>query len=359
MKAGETVPESDRVEGAPHPRETQHLFGQARAEAELLASFRARRLHHAWLLGGPEGTGKATLAWRFARFLLANPDPGSQAVLDAIDLSVPSRHPASSSIASGAPGDVAVLRRAWNEKTGKFYSEIRVDEVRRASGLFRQAARAGGYRICILDSAEDLNRNSANALLKLIEEPPSRSLFLVIAHHPAQVMATLRSRCRLLALEPLGLDHATAALAGLGPPWSTAEPDVLEQAARRAAHSVKGALHFLGADRLALDRDTARLLARLPDVDWRDLHRLADRIGTDDDDFELLVGAVLEWLHGRLDAGAGLDETEARNLRRLAPLAEVWEKIRRSARDTLALNLDKKSFLFSTFAELAQATRAL
>ena len=117
------------------------------------------------------------------------------------------------------------------------------------------------------------------------------------------------------------------------------------------------ALHFLGGDRLTLDRDTAHLLARLPAVDWRDLHRLADRIGTDDDDFELLVGAVLDWLHHRLDAGH--DGTEARDPRRLAPLAEVWEKVRRSARDTLTLNLDKKSFLFSTFADLAQATRAL
>ncbi len=234
-----------------------------------------------------------------------------------------------------------------------------MDEVRRASGLFRQAARAGGYRICILDSAEDLNRNSANALLKLIEEPPPRSLFLVVAHHPAQVMATLRSRCRLLTLEPLGLADATAALAGLGPPWSVTGAGVLQEAARRAAHSVKGAVHILGGDRLTFDRDTARLLARLPDIDWRELHQLADRIGTDDDDFELLVGAVLDWLHGRLAAGAGLDGTEARDPRRLAPLAEVWEKVRRSARDTLALNLDKKSFLFSTFADLAQATRAL
>ena len=349
MRAGDAH-ESDKVEGAPHPRETQALFGRSGAEAELLDSYRAQRLHHAWLIGGPEGTGKATLAWRFARFLLANPDPRVPGVLTASDLSVPPAHPASASVASGAPGDVAVLRRVLNDKTGKFYSEIRVDDVRRMSGMFKQAARAGGYRICILDSAEDLNPNSANALLKLIEEPPARSLFLVIAHHPAQVMPTLRSRCRLLPLEPLGHADATAALAGLGPPWSNADPGVLAEAARRARHSVKGALHFLVGDRLMLDRETARLLARLPDLDWRELHRLADRIGADDD-FEVLVGSVLDWLHGRLVGGT-------RDPRRLAPLAEVWEKIRRSARDTTALNLDKKSFLFSTFVELAQATRA-
>ena len=352
MRASDGPPESDRVDPAPHPRQTAVLFGQARAEAELLDSYRAGRLHHAWLLGGRQGTGKATLAWRFARFLLAHPDPGAPAVRDARDLSVPPDHPTALSIASGAPGDVAVLRRAFNDKSGKFYTEIRVDEVRRASGLFQQASRAGGYRICILDSAEDLNRNSANALLKLVEEPPGRSLFLVVAHHPAQVLPTLRSRCRLLLLDPLSNADAVAALVALGPPWSAAEPAALAEAAERAGQSVSGALHYLGGERLTLDRDAARLLARLPEVNWGELHRLADRIGTDEDDFAVLTGAILDWLHGRLGQGGG-------DPRRLAPLAEVWEKVRRSARDTLALNLDKKTFLFSTFADLSQATRAL
>lgn len=352
MKDDDSTPESDRAEAAPHPRETALLFGQARAERELLEAYRAGRLHHAWLIGAPRGTGKATLAWRFARFLLAHPDPAGAAVQGAADLSVPPEHPAARRIAAGAPGDVAVLRRGWNDKTGKFFSEIRVDEVRAMSGLFQQASRAGGYRICIIDTAEDLNTNSANALLKLIEEPPSRSLFLVLAHHPAQVLPTLRSRCRKLTLDPLSADDAVAALRALGPPWSAAEPAALEEAVRRADRSVSGALPYLGGERLSLDRDTARLLARLPEVDWAGLHRLADKIGSDEDDFAVLTGAILDWLHGRLQAGAG-------EPRRLAPLAEVWDKVRRSARDTLALNLDKKTFLFSTFADLAQATRAL
>ena len=352
MRSVDAAPESDRADPAPHPRETAILLGRARAESELLDSYRAGRLHHAWLIGGQQGTGKATLAWRFARFLLAHPDPDSDAVRNARDLSVPADHLAAQRVASGATGDVAVLRRAWNDKTGKFYTEIRVDEVRKASGLFQQASRAGGYRICILDAAEDLNRNSANALLKLVEEPPGRSLFLVIAHHPAQVMPTLRSRCRLLMLDPLSRADAVAALQALGPPWSTMDAAVLDEAAARAGGSVSGALHYLGGERLALDREAARLLGRLPEVDWAGLHRLADRIGTDEDDFAVLTASILDWLHERLAEGQG-------DPRRLAPLAEVWEKVRRSARDTLALNLDKKTFLFSTFADLSQATRAL
>ncbi|MGI3900207.1 MAG: DNA polymerase III subunit delta' [Janthinobacterium lividum] len=352
MRTSDAAPESDRADPAPHPRETALLLGQARAEAELLDSYRSGRLHHAWLIGGLQGTGKATLAWRFARFLLAYPDPGAAEVRMARDLSVPPDHPAALRVASGGTGDVAVLRRAWNDKTGKFYTEIRVDEVRKASGLFQQASRAGGYRICILDAAEDLNRNSANALLKLVEEPPGKSVFLIIAHHPAQVMPTLRSRCRLLLLDPLAPADTVAALQALGSPWSAMEAPVLDEAATRADGSVSGALHYLGGERLALDRDAARLLGRLPEVDWAGLHRLADRVGTDEDDFAVLTGSILDWLHGQLSAGAG-------DPRRLAPLAEVWEKVRRSARDTLALNLDKKTFLFSTFADLSQATRAL
>ena len=346
MKVQDASPESDRIDGVRHPRETTALFGHAAAEAELLGAYRARKLHHAWLIGGADGIGKATLAWRFARFLLANPDPSAPTVIEAHDLSIPAAHPAAARIATGAPGDVAALRRSWNEKTGKFFSDIRVDEVRRAQGLFQQAARAGGYRICILDSAEDLNGSSANALLKLVEEPPPLSLFLIVAHQPARVLPTIRSRCRALPLAPLAPVETAAALRALGPPWSASES--IEAAAERAGGSVRTALRFLAGDRLAFDRDLGRLLAGLPEVDWRELHRLADKIGPDPEEFEVLAAAVLDWIHDGVGAGGP---------RRLAALAEVWDKVRRSARDTLALNLDKKSFLFSTVTELAQAVR--
>jgi DNA polymerase-3 subunit delta' len=165
------------------------------------------------------------------------------------------------------------------------------------------------------------------------------------------VLPTLRSRCRLLTLDALGPEEAAAALAALGAPWSGTDRATLAAAAARAGGSVGGALHYLGGERLALDRDVARLMGRLPEVGWRELHGLADRIGADEDDFAVITGAILDWLHARLAAGAD-------DPRRLAPLAEVWENVRRSARDTLALNLDKRAFLLSTFAELAQATRA-
>ena len=343
--------ESDRFDDAPHPRETTILAGHAQAEADLLEAYRSHRLPHAWLIGGPAGIGKATLAWRFVRFLLANPDPRAPALADANDLSVPSDHPAVARVAAGAYGDAVVLRRELNDKTGRPFGVIRVDDVRRATTLFQQASRAGGYRICVLDSADDLNRESANALLKLVEEPPPLSLFLVVAHRPAQVLPTLRSRCRTLLLRGLAEADVVRALRGLGAPWSDKGGESLGSAAARSGGSVRGALRLLAGERLSLDRDVRTLLDRLPGLDWAGLHRAADALGSDPDDFDALVAAVLDWLHDRVLREAA----DAAGRARLAPLAEVWDKVRRSARETEALNLDKKSFLFSTFAEIAQA----
>ena len=346
--------ESDRLDGQRHPRETTTLIGQAPAEAAMLQAYRSGRLPHAWLIGGPEGIGKATLAWRLARFVLANPDPNSPAVLAAADLSVPATHRASIQVAAGGIGDVASLRRAWNEKTSRFYTEIRVDEVRKASALFQQAARAGGYRVAIIDAADDLNRASANALLKLIEEPPPLSLFLLVAHRPAQLLPTLRSRCRHLPLRPLDPAALTAVLGTLDLPVAAQDAERLRAAAERGGGSVGGALRWLDGDRLAVGRETEAVLQRLPEIDWAALHRMADRIGNDQADFDLMLGAVLDWLRARVDAVGVASPSR----RRLAPLTEVWDKIRGSARDAESLNLDKRAALLSIFADLAQATRS-
>ncbi len=355
MSAGDrTAAETDRFEDYPHPRETTGLVGHHEAEAQMLEAYRSGRLPHAWVIGGPEGIGKATLAWRFARFVLANPDVSADAVERAEDLSVPVDRPAARQVAAGGFGDIAVLRREINDKTGRPYSEIRVDDVRRASGLFQQAARAGGYRICIIDSAEDLNASGANALLKLIEEPPPLSLFLMIAHRPAQLLPTLRSRCRLLPLRRMVPGDVGEVLRQLGLHGGEVPSETLALAAERGGGSVRGALHWLGGERLALYREISAALDKLPQTDWGGLHRIGDRIGAAPDDFGLLTGAVLDWLHAKTRP---LSDVTALERRRLAPLTEVWDKIRRSARDAETFNLDKRTTILSIFADLAQATR--
>ena len=349
--AAEAPPESDRLEGFSHPRATPALFGHTGAEAELLGLYRAGKLPQAIIIGGPEGIGKATLAWRFARFLANYPDPAAPAVLKAADLASPPGSAVSGRIAAMAYSDISLLRREWDSEKKKHFTEIKAEHARAATHLFQRSAGEGGWRICILDCAEDLNAHSANALLKIIEEPPARSLFLIAAHRPGAVLATIRSRCRRLNLAPLSEVDIAAAVKAAG--GAAAERPAVEiaEAARAAGGSVRTALRRLtsGAGLEGL----WRALDALPRIDWDTAHRIAEdagRPGGGGAEFQRFVETILDWLHARTQrAGAGAA--------RLAPYAEVWEKLRRAAREAEAYNLDKKPLVLLTFADLAEAAR--
>lgn len=352
----EGPPESDALESAPHPRETEHLFGHKAAEAEFLDAYREGRLPQAWLIGGREGIGKATLAWRVARFILANPDPRLPAVQRATDLHVDPEHPVARRIAAKAHADVVTLRREWDPKSKKHFTETRVDDVRKAISLFHQSASEGGWRIVIVDPADDLNKSSANALLKIIEEPPPRSLFLIASHRPAATMPTIRSRCRRLTLSPLSDADVASAIRAMATQGLNAPEKDLLAAAARASGSVRDALLYLDSASNAVNEAIEKLLAKLPQVDWRAVHKLADvttgREGADA--FDVMLTRTFEWLDARTRdaaaAGAGP--------RSLAPFAQVWEKIAASARETQALNLDRRPLVLSIFADLSAAVSA-
>ena len=352
----EAPEESDCFEGAPHPRETFDLFGHRDAEKTLLDAFREGRLAQTWIIGGREGIGKATLAWRFARFLLANPDPQSPAVQTADDLAVDASHPVARRIAALAHGDLVVLRREWNNENKRHYTEIRVDDARTIMARFQQAAAEGGWRIAIIDCAEDLNRSTANALLKLIEEPPPRSLFLFVAHRPAQILATVRSRSHLLMLSPLQPEDVAKAVAGLGGEWSEMSPGDIATAAARSGGSVRDALRLLGSDGLNLIAQIDKLLEGLPDVDWKKVQQLAESLQKRDAtaDFEAAQAAICDWIDARV---RGIAVQSGVSASQLAPYAEVWEKFARSARETDTYNLDRRALILSIFTDLAAAAR--
>ena len=354
--------QADRLGGTPHPRTATRLIGQGDSENALLNAYRSGRLPHAIVLGGPAGIGKATLAWRLTRFILARPDPQAAIVRDARDLSVAAGSPVAAQLASLSHPDVTLLRREVNEKTKRFYAEIRADDVRRTIGLFQRAAGAGGWRVCIVDSAEDLNRSSANALLKLIEEPPPKALFLLVAHRPGLMLPTIRSRARLMRMTPLDTRQIEAIVGTLGSPWSDAPAAVIADAAARAEGSVHDALRVL-ADRVdgaggGLDAALGRLLDALPAIDWRDVHKLADRLAGRDGDtaYDLAMSGVYRWLARRVREPTGGVAVNAP--RRLAPLADVWEKIAADARQTDTLNLDRRPLILTVFSDLAAAVRA-
>ncbi|MFN3890374.1 MAG: DNA polymerase III subunit delta' [Beijerinckiaceae bacterium] len=352
----EAPPESDRLPGAPHPRETERLFGHVAAEAEFLTAYREARLPQAWLIGGREGIGKATLAWRVARFVLANPDPRLPAVQCATDLHVDPNHPAARRIVAQSHADVALLRREWDPKTKKHFTEIRIDDVRKAIDLFHRAASEGGWRVAIVDCAEDLNKSSANALLKIIEEPPPKSLFLIVAHRPAATMPTIRSRCRLLVLSPLADADVIAAIRAMGEDAPAISDKDLQAAAVRASGSVRDAMLFLESASVGVADDVERLLSLLPEVDWRAVHALADATqGREGGEvFEAVMTLVYDWIDGHIRRSA----TAGASPRSLAPLAQVWEKIAASARETQALNLDRRPLVLTMFADLAAAVSA-
>lgn len=349
----EAPPESDRFPDAPHPRETTGLIGHSEVEQALLAAYRAGKLPHAIIFGGATGIGKATLAWRLARFLLTHPDPSAVEVQSATDLFVPKTHSVARQISALSHGDIFLLRREWNEKTKRWFTEISADSVREAVHLFQRSA-AGGYRICIIDSAEDLNRHGANALLKIIEDPPPRSLFLIVAHRPERILPTVRSRCRCLLLKSLSDAEIASVIAELGEPWSTAEPDSVALAADRAGGSVASALKLLGGG-LERDRGLQKLLSDLPSVDWQAVHELSDQMTGREGaaDYEMMMTGVAEWIDAvlRREAKGGAA--------RLAPLAEVWEKAAEAARQAEVLNLDKRPIVLSLFADLAKAAKTL
>ena len=351
--ANEAPPESDAFPGAPHPRFTTRLVGHAGAEAAMLAAYREGRLAHAWLIGGREGIGKATLAWRFARFVLANPDPTAAAARNARDLTVAADHPAARQLAALSHPDFALARREWNPKSKGFFSEIRVEDVRAALSMFHMSAAFGGWRIAIVDCADDLNPAGANALLKMIEEPPPRALILVVAHQPGRVLPTIRSRCRRLLLDRLTPSEIEATIAGLGPPWEGVDPARVAQAAARADGSAREALRRLDPDAQDLGALIDAAIAQLPRPDPRIVHRLADAVGdrAAADSFAALNAALCEWLAMRARAAASPAARRA--------LAELWDRLRAATRETEALNLDRRLHVLAAFEDIAAEARRL
>ncbi len=339
--------ETDR--DVPPPRETGVLFGHEAAEQEFLAAYRGGRMPHAWLVTGESGIGKATLAYRMARFLLAYPVPSLPAVGSATSLALDPAHPTARRIAGNAHTDLLALERTPGDN-GKMRTVITVDQVRRLVSFFGSTAGEGGWRVCIVDSADELKYpEGSNALLKMLEEPPARSLFVLVSHAPGRLLPTIRSRCRRLALKPLGQgDIVRAASAALG---NAADAPTIATAAASAGGSVARAIALSGGPMLALRQKVTDLLAMLPATDPAALHAIGDQLDRGDRGLrEVFVGAIRDWLSGRLDV-APVD------LPRLAGVADLWDKLNRAARDVEIYNLDRKPLVFAIFRLLAEASR--
>jgi DNA polymerase-3 subunit delta' len=361
VEEGEELPEADRLEGFPHPRETATLYGHEAAEAALAQAFAGERLHHAWLLAGRQGIGKATLAYRLARHLLAEPgerDPSGRS-LEVAPSSAASRQVA----ALSHPG-LLLLRRAFDHRTKRIGTSIPIDEVRRLRSFLGHTAGEGAWRVVIVDSADELNPNAANALLKSLEEPPTRALFVLISAEPGALLPTIRSRCRRLDLSPLAPEplKAAAGAALAAADLETPAPEARQRIERLADGSVRRALQLASAGGLELFERVEAIFASLPKIDWAAAHALSDQMGygAQEQRFAAFFEFFLDRLAGlvRVAATGRGEAAELALARRLVKdgalpdWAALWQTVLKERNDALELNLDRKALVLGALARL-------
>lgn len=349
----------------PAPRANPELLGQQAGEGALLAAAASGRLAHAWLITGPCGIGKATLAFRFARFLLA-PHVGQAA---ATDLAVPADSAVFRRVASGGHADLLTVERAFDDRRERLRKEIVVDDVRAVGAFLAQTPAEGGWRIVVVDKSDALNRNAANALLKVLEEPPERALLLLVSDAPGRLLPTIRSRCRRLALPPLPAAVVAELLGRYRPDLEAGEREAL---AAVAGGSIGTALAMAEAGAGELQGDLQRLFLSLPALDAAGLHRLCDRALKQGDDGFAVVCELIRWWLARLvraaaeagglaHAGPGAGEPAAlAKVARAAPLdrwLEVWDKTTRLLAVADSANLDRKQVLLSIFLDIEATLR--
>ena len=328
------------------PRRNAALIGHAAGEADLLRAWRADRLAHGWLITGPPGVGKATLAWRFARFVLAG--GGTD------DMAIDPDDPVFRQLAAGANPDCRLVRRSYagQQANARLRDEIAVDDVRALGPFLRLKPAAGGWRVVVVDAADQMNRNAQNALLKLLEEPPSRTVMLLVCDAPSRLLATVRSRCRRLALQPLAAGQVSAVMSMIRPDLSAADAGRL---AALADGSPGRALRLADVGGLELHDEMAALVDSLPTLDVRRLHATADRLArpANADQYATFTALLRRWLAGLIHQAAGAPAV-GRDLDRWL---EVWEKTARLFVVADGVRLDRKQVILNTFFNLAEAAR--
>jgi DNA polymerase III subunit delta' len=362
------IPEPDRLDGFSHPRYATQLFGHKEAQNALLEGFTSKRLHHAWLLAGPEGIGKATLAYRFARYLLAQTSSSMDA--QESDLSIPDGHRVFGQIAALAHPNLLLLRRPWLVDRKRLAGAITVAEARRLRHFFGHTAGAEAWRVVIIDSADELNAAAANALLKNLEEPPARCIFLLVCSAPGQLPVTIRSRCRTLRLSPLeDGDLESAVMAAYRGSDSEVPDSATLHATLPLAHgSTRRALQLIESGGAKMYARVAKLMGQLPELDHQAIHALADELtssGADSayDLFFDLAGESIARIVGHAATGAGALGAEAdiaqrlQDPRALAQFAGLWETVQREKAEADALNLDRKNLVLGTFFRLEETAR--
>ena len=374
--ANDMLPFADALPDVPHPRETRVVFGHDNAQADILASFNADRMHHAWMLTGPRGIGIATLAYRVARFLLATPASGDDGLFGAPPppetLDIGASNPVHALVESGAHPGLFVLRRGFDEtsRDPKLKTAITVGEARKLKDFLGLSAADGGYRVVIVDAADEMNPAAANAILKLLEEPPKRTTFLLICPQPSRLLQTIRSRCRSLALAPLNQSDLSEGLAqaGLETP---AKPNYL---GTLAGGSIGRAATLIADDGLGRYDTLVKMVARAPGMDQGAWLKLGESFATRAQErfyalfieqVSLLLSRIAKnGIYPLVDEAAAGERVLAARLSPDTHAAQAWATLEQEISARLeqgrSVNLDPPALVLDTGLKIAAlATRLL
>jgi DNA polymerase III subunit delta' len=350
------------------PRTNPDLAGHEYAEHELRRLLEAGRVPHAILLSGPRGIGKATLAFRFARFLLATRDHATEMATEG-GLAVDPESGVFHRVAAGGHADLLTVERAYDPRRRRLRSEIVVDDAREITSFFRLTAAEDGWRIVVVDGAEEMNRNAANALLKVLEEPPRQALLLLVSHSPGRLLPTIRSRCRRFPLVPLAQEVVTRLLRRYRPELPQPEAEAL---AALSDGSIGRALELADAGGLALYRSMLEMLSQIPGLNVIRLHAFADQLArADAEDSYRVAGELLLQILVRITTRRARRQLEGDEIvagendatRRLAARADAaqWaalrEDVERSFVSTDQLNLDRKQAILGVFFAIEELAR--
>ena len=371
---------SDQIEGYPHPKVTETLFGHEVAEQEFLNCYKSGKLHHGWLITGAKGIGKATFAWRMAKFLLSQPIDGNQVnglfenssenqtngVDKNFDKAITTR------ILAESEPRLVVIRKSFDEKRKTFRSSIRVDEVRKLKTFFSLSVSDGGGRVAIIDSADDLNINAANALLKTLEEPPKNTVFLLISHSPQSLLPTIKSRCRELRLNNLIESDLVSALGQIS--LSIPENDSAIYSLLGSG-SVGNSIRLLEHDGANLYRTLLSFLNQLPNLNGLELEKFIGTLSGNKNRSRLeLFIELLNMVIARISKAGIVGYNSSDNILnnekeifgKLCPnpiIAKKWAELAliqsENLKHGLAVNLDPGSLILDTFFRIEEYARAV
>ncbi len=341
--AEEALPESDQRPGTIHPRLNQNLFGQNDAEQEILKAISGPRMPHAWIIQGPSGIGKSTFAYRVAKFMLGMESEPGVAAPNPATLEVDPEAPSSRLIGSRGHPDLFVLRREWDRKNKRFFQNISVDNVRKAIAHFDMTAAISKFRIGIVDSADDLNRNSVNALLKTLEEPTDNGIFFLLSSAPGRLPATIHSRCRHLTLTTLNEKDFGSALKACIDPNSKLSFDESDIPLfhKLTQGSPGRTIDFIQGSGIKVHQEVSAILHRYPRLDIGRAHALArsvENVGAEAE-YRLTLDILKAWIHERARSGPGNADH----------WLHVWGRVNDLTGEALALNLNKRRTLMQIF----------